>query len=377
MPPLTRELVVECGDSDQLAEVRAATLVDSSIDDLSQIRTCPELHALRTLSLSRNQISDIDPLSHLTGLKSLSLSFNCISSIDGLQSCTQLTTLMLSNNRIEDVTPLARLHQLHELSLHKNAICNTDLTLAVLKPIRRLTCLDLLANPCAAHPTYPQKILQHLTQLLQLDGDRTIRSSSTSPPCDHPPRPDAGDVRGTGACASSPTTCDESEPLAGTEARPLTPVAKPLFQEAALNENAVLTGYLADMAIEDSIANSADDRTARKGRARSSFVSRLRSEATQMAGKASPSTGDVQVRFRQPLPCSQAGRHRMTARWSCNTIHSTSLRALCLLCSQLVYNTWPVLVSSSLCCRQVYPEHHSACRKTTGFDHRCHCQAVN
>ncbi len=101
-------------------------------------------------------------------VKVLNLWGSHIVDISILSKFPSLEILSLSENEIQDIKALSFLRNLHELYLQNNKISDFN-QIEYLKENKNLTKLVLLDNPITYHEDYPQKIIDILPQLKQLD----------------------------------------------------------------------------------------------------------------------------------------------------------------------------------------------------------------
>jgi Leucine-rich repeat (LRR) protein len=123
------------------------TLLDVSVNPLSDISVLAGLTNLTNLYLNENQISDISPLAGLTNLEALGLNSNQVSDVSVLTHLTKLYELDLRANRISDVSSIAAIYQVIQSSSNpwayfsaadQKALINVvDTSATVTNPLRR------------------------------------------------------------------------------------------------------------------------------------------------------------------------------------------------------------------------------------------------
>ena len=111
-------------------------------NQIYELRPLKELKNIHTLNLQANQIFELKHLAGLTRLTTLNLSSNQIKSLAPLKELKQLISLNLSSNQITELAPLQKLFDLVELDLRFNQI--TDIT--PLKNIKKIIQLYLSSN---------------------------------------------------------------------------------------------------------------------------------------------------------------------------------------------------------------------------------------
>jgi Leucine-rich repeat (LRR) protein len=107
-----------------LEYARNLTLLDTGVNQITDISPLAGLTGLTNLTLSRNQIADISALAEMTGLMQLDLSGNPITDISVLSVFTGLSYLGLANVLIDDISVLEGLTQLVVLDLDGAAVAD-------------------------------------------------------------------------------------------------------------------------------------------------------------------------------------------------------------------------------------------------------------
>ncbi|XP_063365873.1 uncharacterized protein LOC134654338 [Cydia amplana] len=157
-----------------LAMFWSITILDLSHNNIKIISGLQSLRYLRHLDLSFNHIQRLENLNHLR-LLWLDVSYNNISSFElgsneGLWTLLQLDYLNLNENNLKSMkifSGCARLREIHG----RNNRFGSLLELAVyMRQLRRLTVLDLRANPICQAPGYAHVVCDTFPLLLNLDA---------------------------------------------------------------------------------------------------------------------------------------------------------------------------------------------------------------
>ncbi|EZH66384.1 hypothetical protein DH09_10650 [Bacillaceae bacterium JMAK1] len=98
-------------------------LSDNKITDITHIGS---LERLEDLNLENNQVTDLAPLENNSSLASLNIRENNVSSLEPLLELIYLTELNVRENRIVDVEPLRSLSQLEDVNLRYNEISSIE-----------------------------------------------------------------------------------------------------------------------------------------------------------------------------------------------------------------------------------------------------------
>jgi Leucine Rich repeats (2 copies) len=114
-----------------LTVLRSLDLASTAISDLHDLQT---LVALESLDLSHTQISDVSPLTTLTTLLSLDLSRTQVADLSPLQTLTALRNLNLSGTQVADLSALRALTALQSLHLFETQVAD-------LSPLKTLVAL--------------------------------------------------------------------------------------------------------------------------------------------------------------------------------------------------------------------------------------------
>lgn len=123
-------------------EATSLTLLNLSLNNLSDLLPLAGLTTLTRLDLFDNQVTNLTPLAGLVGLTFLDFSYNEVSDVGPVSNLTQLTQLSLIQNQVTDLAPLSGLIRLQNLGLNNNMITNVDALVA----LTNLTALYLAGN---------------------------------------------------------------------------------------------------------------------------------------------------------------------------------------------------------------------------------------
>lgn len=152
---ITRRMVLrKVGDFD-VESVRHLRMRAANIGGLGELDQCVNL--LR-LDLSANRITDLAPLAALEQLESLNLSANSITSLAALASLKMLRQLNVAGNKIESIDCLTGLKELSQLRLCDQIVH--------------------LSNPLCRSSSYPDSVIEKLSQVNDLDGLRVRGAGS-------------------------------------------------------------------------------------------------------------------------------------------------------------------------------------------------------
>ncbi|XP_047992750.1 uncharacterized protein LOC125231347 [Leguminivora glycinivorella] len=157
-----------------LAMFWSITILDLSHNNIKSISGLQSLRYLRHLDLSFNHIQRLENLNHLR-LLWLDVSYNNISSFElgsneGLWTLLQLDYLNLNENNLKSLKIFSGCTRLREIHARNNRL-GSMLELAVyMRQLRRLTVLDLRANPICEGPGYAHVICDTFPLLLSLDA---------------------------------------------------------------------------------------------------------------------------------------------------------------------------------------------------------------
>ncbi|XP_030404469.1 leucine-rich repeat and IQ domain-containing protein 1 isoform X2 [Gopherus evgoodei] len=143
MPPLSVEMIIQCGPWNALQQVTTLTLQDLPGCSLSTLSECS---SLQLLTLRRCELTALEGLSNCKGLKYIDVeenniqTINCenlenlcililnknqLASIHGLDGCSDLRNLELSCNKITRIGGLESLKNLQQLIVDHNQLIST------------------------------------------------------------------------------------------------------------------------------------------------------------------------------------------------------------------------------------------------------------
>ncbi|XP_073961841.1 uncharacterized protein isoform X2 [Choristoneura fumiferana] len=150
------------------------TILDLSHNNIKCISGLQKLRYLRHLDLSFNHIQRLENLNHLR-LLWLDVSYNNISNFEfgaqaGLWTLLHLEYLNLNENNLKSMRIFSGCTRLRELHIRNNRL-SILLELAVyMRQMRRLSVLDMRANPICAVPGYQDVVFDTFPVLLSLNA---------------------------------------------------------------------------------------------------------------------------------------------------------------------------------------------------------------
>uniref|UniRef100_K3X2D6 Protein phosphatase 1 regulatory subunit 7 n=1 Tax=Globisporangium ultimum (strain ATCC 200006 / CBS 805.95 / DAOM BR144) TaxID=431595 RepID=K3X2D6_GLOUD len=163
---LNRELIQEIEGLDLAVNLRVASFADNVIKRINGLKYCTKLEEL---SLEDNEIAKIENLEALICLKKLHLGRNRITTIECLDKLENLTQLSLEENQITSLRGLGSALKLMELYIGHNRI-EILKEIQHLKPLPKLTILDLSGNDITSMPDYRLYAVYYLRRVKVLDG---------------------------------------------------------------------------------------------------------------------------------------------------------------------------------------------------------------
>jgi tetratricopeptide (TPR) repeat protein len=114
-------------DIEELDKMTEVTVMDLSLNDISDISVLKGSGSLVNLNLGGNRIFDVTPLGGLENLTELYLWDNQISDISALKGLNNLNELYLWDNMISDISALKSLSGLEYLSLEGNPVSAAEI----------------------------------------------------------------------------------------------------------------------------------------------------------------------------------------------------------------------------------------------------------
>ncbi|CAJ0920900.1 unnamed protein product [Ranitomeya imitator] len=142
-----------------------------------------DLESILFLKLRGLGLQELGCIGECLNLERLDLSNNHISHLAPLSSLKQMVALNLSCNRISCLEPLSSCDYLQTLNVAGNLLCNVE-NLQCLKGLRRLESIRLrdpvynLSNPLCANGSYRHAVLDTITSVRVIDGERVTGSGS-------------------------------------------------------------------------------------------------------------------------------------------------------------------------------------------------------
>ena len=117
-------------------------VANTTVNDISVLQS---LRNLRKLNLSNTMVGRLNHIKNCPNLTTLNLSGCKMSNIGALQELTQLKTLDVSNTAIRELSPLSQSKELQSLNISGTAITNVR-ALAELENLRELYCSNTSVN---------------------------------------------------------------------------------------------------------------------------------------------------------------------------------------------------------------------------------------
>lgn len=147
-------------------------------DSLDEQEALERIRSLKSLHLQWLGLSEISGLEAFDAAEVLYLQANRLSRIENLEWLPRLQFLALQCNRIAVVENLTCLTSLEFLDLSRNAIVEVDEK----ELPKSINMLNFRGNLCAEAPNYKAKLLAHLPELAQLDGEEVQPGSPPGSP---------------------------------------------------------------------------------------------------------------------------------------------------------------------------------------------------